>query len=524
MTKKSKLIRALSLVIAVITVVVTVSAVNGGQVNQATAEVTEATPTNTVTTYFHEVTGTLIVSGTGALEGYYPLDLDREWPWEVPATYDNTIKHIVVSEGITAINNSFNGLLGLESISLPEGITCVDDSFMECSALVSVDFPESLEEILGFAFADCSSLKHVDFKSTLNIDGGYCGAPFNNCKSLKEVTIPGGSTLYSAFVGCSALENVYVGREGLTIYEVNYSDDIEEIAMPSFRGCNSNLKLHYVEGSLKCPSDAVYWDRVYIENMPDKVALTVTEQGINVNWNGRTGAEVYHVYRKAKGDKSWTKLADTKLTYYDDLTVKSGVEYSYCIKVDKDTDKLTSDYTRFVGTPVIKSTTQTTTGIKISWGKVDGATKYRVYRRAHNASSWTKVADVTGTSYNDNKVSSGVRYHYTVRAFGKTGYGDYDRDYPYTIFLKSPKVTAKKVSGGVQVNWECVGCQGYYLYRKTAGGSWQRIHSVYSSNSTSFLDTTAKKGVQYSYTVRSFTFDSNECQRSEYKAGVNFKY
>ena len=547
MLKKSKFKRILALVIAVITVFVSVLVVNAAQKQDDSAasesltdtnvtttqtegndtkdpsSVTIATPTNTITTYFHETTGTLIVSGTGVVSSMYPLDIDREWPWEVPAVYDTSIKHIILDKGITGISNSFNGLTSLESISLPEGITSIYDSFMECTALESVDFPESLEEVTGFSFAECTKLKSINLKKTVSINGGYCGAPFYNCVALKEVSIPGGSTLYSAFVSCDSLENAYIGREGVCIVPSYPSDDIEEISFDSFRGCHENLKLHYVEGSLDCDADAVCWDRVYVENMPDKIALTVTATGMNINWNGRTGADVYHVYRKAKADKSWTKIADTKLTYYDDSTVKSGVEYSYLIKVDDDTDKLTSSYTRFLGTPTINSATQTKTGIKLNWSKVDGTAKYRVYRRTQYG-EWVKVADVKGTTYTDNKAKSGVEYYYTVRAFGKTGYGAVDKSYPYVLYLKPPKITSvKKVTGAVRLEWESVGSQGYYLYRKEPGGNWVRIFSTYS-NQTSYEDRTAKKGVQYTYTVRAFEWHRNECQRSEFTPGVNFKY
>ena len=330
--------------------------------------------------------------------------------------------------------------------------------------------------------------------------------------------------MYSAFTGCSALENVYIGREGLDIGSSYPSDDIEEISPDTFAGCHKNLKLHYVEGTLDVDSEYVYWDRVYIENMPDKVALTVTTTGININWNGRTGADVYHLYRKAKGDKKWTKIADTELTYYDDSTVKSGVEYSYLLKVDDDTDTLTSSYTRYLDAPTIQSATQTKTGIKLTWSKVAGATKYRVYRKTQTG-DWVKLADVTGTTYSDNKAKSNVRYEYTVRAFGKTGYGAVDKSYPYVLYIKPPKITTvKKVSGGVYVEWEQVSCGGYYLYRKEGNGSWVRIHSTYSAGDYYYKDTTAKKGVQYTYTVRAFKWDRNECQRSEYLSGTKFKY
>jgi hypothetical protein len=81
----------------------------------------------------------------------------------------------------------------------------------------------------------------------------------------------------------------------------------------------------------------------------------------------------------------------------------------------------------------------------------------------------------------------------------------------------------KKVSEGVNVEWESVGSDGYYLYRKEGNGSWVRVFSTYSKE-TGYVDRTAKKGVQYTYTVRAFVWDRNECQRSEYLSGVKFKY
>ncbi len=524
MTKKSKLMRILALVVAVVTVVLSVLAVNAAHTQTKT---TATTSSSNISTYFHEASGTLIVSGTGGIganSNLFPADWNT-LAWPDTLSVDTSVRHLVIDKGITRIWGSFNDMHNLETVSFPEGITEISDSFMNCIALKSVDFPETLEEVSGFAFMGCSSLSNVDFKSTIKVNGGYNGAPFYNCDALKELRLPGGSYLSSAFVGCSSLENVYIGSEGLTVESVCYDCvDVDQVVLESLAGCHKNLKLHYVEGTLNCSKDAVYWDRVLVENMPDKVALTVTDTGININWNGKTGAKVYHIYRKAKGDKNWTKIADTELTYYDDNTVKSGVEYSYLLKVDDDTDKLTSSYTRFMGTPKITSATTTSTGIKLNWSKVEGTVKYRVYRRTQYG-EWIKLADVKGTTYTDNKANSGVKYYYTVRAFGKTGYGDVYKSNQYMIYLEAPDITSvKRVNGAVRIEWDFVGCGGYYLYRKEAGGQWIRIYSVYS-NSPYYEDTTAKKGVEYTYTVRSFVWDSEKgCLRSEYKPGVKFKY
>lgn len=475
-----------------------------------------------VTSFLHEDSGTLIISGTGVVEDMYGLEWDM-FGNPVILSVDTSVRHIVIEKGITGIDDSFNGMHNLESVSLPEGLTNISSSFVECTALKSVDFPGSLKEIDGCAFYGCSSLVNVDFKKTVKIDGRHSGAPFYGCTALKEVYLPGNSYLKSAFVRCSSLEDVYIGREGLEIAGICIDGmDLEMVCEKSFSDCNKNLKLHYIEGTLKCDSKMVNWDKVYIENNPDGIIVKVASAGIHVDWNGKSGASVYHVYRKAKTEKNWTKLGTTKLTYYNDVTVKSGMEYAYIVRSDNNSEKLVSSYIRFIGSPKISSATQTTTGMKLSWSKVSGAVKYRVYRKTKTG-DWVTVADITGTTYLDTKIPSGEQCYYTVRAFGKTGYGVCDKSYPYVVYIKPPKVTVKKVSDGVYVDWECVGCEGYVLYRRANGGNWEKIFRIYT-NGTGYKDTTVQKGVEYTYTVRAFQLERNVMLQSEYIPGVKFKY
>ena len=48
-------------------------------------------------------------------------------------------------------------------------------------------------------------------------------------------------------------------------------------------------------------------------------------------------------------------------------------------------------------TPAITKTVGVTNGIKLTWGKVSGAAKYRVF--LHNGTTWKKLADTTATNY-----------------------------------------------------------------------------------------------------------------------------
>ena len=70
--------------------------------------------------------------------------------------------------------------------------------------------------------------------------------------------------------------------------------------------------------------------------------------------------------------------------------------------------------------PTVKSAAKTSSGVKVTWGKVTGATSYTVMMKVKGG-SWTTVkSGVTGTSYTvpKSKLSSGKTYSFTVKAKG----------------------------------------------------------------------------------------------------------
>ena len=145
--------------------------------------------------------------------------------------------------------------------------------------------------------------------------------------------------------------------------------------------------------------------------------------GVKISWNKVNKAEVYRVYYK--GSKGWTRLADTTSTSYTDSKVASGKTYTYTVRcLNKSKNKFTSGYdskgakATFIATPKISKTENVNGGVKISWGKSNGAEKYRVYYKG--SKGWTRMVDTTSTSYIDKDVSSGKNYTYTVRCINSS--------------------------------------------------------------------------------------------------------
>ena len=145
--------------------------------------------------------------------------------------------------------------------------------------------------------------------------------------------------------------------------------------------------------------------------------------GVKISWNKSNGAEKYRVYYK--GSKGWTRLTDTTSTAYTDKAVSSGKNYTYTVRcISADAKRFTSGYNgkgksiKYVAAPKISKTEATYNSVKISWNKVNGAEKYRVYYKG--SKGWTRLADTTSTSYTDSKVSSGKTYIYTVRCINSS--------------------------------------------------------------------------------------------------------
>jgi fibronectin type 3 domain-containing protein len=156
----------------------------------------------------------------------------------------------------------------------------------------------------------------------------------------------------------------------------------------------------------------------------------------------------------------------------------------------------------YIAAPKLSSVSNGAKGVTIKWSASKGAVKYRVFRKT-GSGGWGKIGETTSTSYTDTTAKAGTTYTYTVRcitANGKSYTSGYDGTGKTIKRLTRPTPTVSKTSSGIKTKWSKVsGASKYYVYRKTASGSWSKIATT---TSTSYTDTTAQKGTTYYYTVR----------------------
>ena len=257
--------------------------------------------------------------------------------------------------------------------------------------------------------------------------------------------------------------------------------------------------------------------------VPAQVKVSQDNNRVTVSWNAVAGATHYRVYRKEAGG-NWRMLGDVTSLRYVDTDVKSGVEYAYSVAAAKKTNtgNTWSGYDATGASLVhMAMPTQITMErgeqtVTIRWSAVSGATHYRVYRKEAGG-NWRMLGDVVSTGYIDSTAKPGVQYSYSVAAAKRTNTGNHWSGYDAAgVGLPQPSgLKVSKETEGVSLNWNAVeGATHYRIYRKEAGGNWRMLEDV---TSTSYLDTTAKAGVAYSYTISA----ANKTSQGNYWSGYD---
>lgn len=206
--------------------------------------------------------------------------------------------------------------------------------------------------------------------------------------------------------------------------------------------------------------------------------------------------ETAKITKKKHTASSWK--TDKKATVYS-----AGKKHKECTVCGKFLDTETIKQLK-CSKPKLSKIENTSSGVKITWGKVSGADKYAVYRKTSNG-KYTKIGTTTKTYYTDKKASSGKKYYYLVKAINEAGSSDSSKSllkyYLADPTLKTPKSTKK----GIVLKWSKVsGADGYVVYRKTGSGSYSKIATVKGSKKATYTDKKAKKGKTYTYKVKAY--------------------
>ncbi|MDO4459704.1 MAG: fibronectin type III domain-containing protein [Clostridia bacterium] len=602
-------------------------------------------------------TGELRIVGEGNIRNF----TSNNTPW---FSYNTKVKYITLDERITSIGDySFSGCINLSSAVIPSSVTSIGKSaFLGCEKLSDIDIPASVTSIGKCAFYGCNGLADENGLVTVNnVIYSYCGDGseviipigtteisdyvFSGCEDITAIKMPasvkslghssfanvratlnlacnstlteddfsvsGGvfrtvadhtyydkvlfdvawsadnrkctsgikcglcdeiiKTNYPLDVRTSVKSKANTEKEGTVTYTASvvydgktysvtkdendipkmvvtaptaknltytgsaqtlinrgttnagtlmYSPDGESYSKDLPEGINVGIYRVYYKVVVNSEYASTKADYITVNIVPEKVTVTSwanVSSGIKLTWSKVTGATGYVVYR---GSSKIATISDANTLSYTDTAVKSisnTAQYTYFVRAfymdNEDTviygSKSTGKVTRRMQTPSIKGYSNTSTGIKLTWGAQAGATGYAVYRDG------VKIKTTTATSFTDTadtvaKAVNGKSFKYTVKAYFKSVSGNYyysGASAAKTAYrVKAPATfTVTAGTGSVTLKFSKVPTgMSYQIYRATSKtGTYSLIKTV-SAGSTYYKNTGLTKGRTYYYKVRAY--------------------
>ncbi|MDO4460569.1 MAG: leucine-rich repeat protein [Clostridia bacterium] len=552
---------------------------------------------------------------------------------------NSSAESITVSEGITAIGESAFAYCDMESMILPNSLTYIGkyaftdcrwlsaveipsqvsyigkDAFSYCESLEEITIPENISTIYDYTFSWCKTLSKVTFPKNLNSVGAEaffgvsadvtvpcesnlprqnyggtltwlddhsgkeltpkltwngtsscrfsmictCGkeADGKNCDITSKVTLKAttestGKKVYTATckyddIDYSSKKTVVINKLIVTPPKANslvYTGSPQNLIT---KGTGSGGTLKYsltMSGtySSDLPTKTnvgiykvyykVFGGANYEDTSPKYITVNIKPKkaeisswanistGIKLTWAKVTGATGYEVFR---GSEKIATVTDASTVTFTDKGVKNSANktsYTYYVRAYYKNSsgtviygaKSVGRFTRRMQTPTIKSYSNTSSGIKLTWEAQSGATGYVIYRDG------TKIKSVTGTYFTDTAVitsANGKAYRYTVKAYYKTASGAYyysGASSGKTAYrVKSPSsVTITSSSGSVSLRFTAVPKgMNYVIYRSTSrSGSYSAVKTL-GEGCYYYKNTGLTKGRTYYYKIRAYKIINN---------------
>ena len=332
---------------------------------------------------------------------------------------------------------------------------------------------------------------------------GCCGAP---SVAWLKVTYSGKtgyvSSQYVNFTGAAAgtilAKNVSLRSGGGSGYsQIGTLPKGAKVTIHAYpTDTNTDLNFYYYSGFSK----------------PD-FSLEAGKTNVLVKWKKVTGASYYRVYTYDKSSGKYERLAQTTATSFNYTGLKRYTEYVLLVraftKAGTGSKYSTKDNRTTITVPDAPKLTLKQAGqnaLSLSWNAVKGASFYRLYSYDASTKKYTRLAQVTDTSYLIKKLKAGDTCYLLVRAFNKAEAGsEYTTGNLLTAYTlpEAPNFTLTPFSYSVKLQWNRVnGAKFYRVYAYDAQtGKYRRL---IETKATNWEHGSLKGNCNYTYLVRAF--------------------
>ncbi|MDO4460434.1 MAG: leucine-rich repeat domain-containing protein, partial [Clostridia bacterium] len=332
-----------------------------------------------------------------------------------------TLKEGVETIGVGAFYNC-----NLAAVHIPSSVRTIGDSAFSLNKnLKSLTFDYGIDTIGSSAFSNCQHIEKIVFPSSLTTIGDYA---FSICSYLKEITVPSSITFVGegAFLGCSQTVTAHISCMS-TLSESDIGDNIKadivhlgeiETAFTWDGVSTCTIEIHCKEcnvtESKNCDitsavtkkattetvgtttytasytvGDKSYTDSKSLDNIPVMEYTAPTAKTLTYTGSAQT------LVNAGKTNGGTLQYSTDGKTYTTGLPKKTSVgiyKVYYKVVGNESYNSVSAKYITVKIVPqkaVISSCANISTGIKLTWGKVTGATGYEVYRGS------SKIATVT---------------------------------------------------------------------------------------------------------------------------------
>ena len=517
---------------------------------------------------YNSSTGELVISGTGAM--YDDVIFYRSYIKSVVIKSGVTtigkytfqenyrLTSVTIPDSVTTIGDcAFYGCDSLTSVTIPDSVTTIGAYAFSCCGLTSVTIPDSVTTIENGVFSHCDSLTSVTIPDSVTAIGNraFSGG------GLTSVTIPVSVTTIgaAAFDTCPLEDVFYTGTQTqwdditfvsgcswtpYVIIHYNYCGPIHKNIIDVPKQNPTCTKVGYTAGK-QC-SHCEEWISGHEEIPATGHTYTTVITKATLTANGKTESKC-SVCGDVESSRTISKIGSLTLstTKYihngknktPKVTVKDSVgkvltknvDYKLVVAskragIGRYTVKVTF-MGKYSGTKnlyfyvlpgkpaTVKSASQSTSAIKLSWSAVPGAVGYTVYRYSPSRKAYVKAGTTAGTSITVSKLLSGANYTFRVVAYGKTASGKVYNSESYALLKTATctatpeltKVTASATKGKAYVyHTDVKGETGYTVYYSTSKTTGFKKYANFKADTTRCDITKLTSGKTYYFKVRTY--------------------
>lgn len=317
---------------------------------------------SSVTWSFDSSSGTLTISGTGAMDDYSNYYVV---PWY---SYREAIKEIIISNGVTSIgdyafynckeltsmiipdsvtsieNNAFYGCSRLTSITIPDSVASIGSSAFEaCEKLTSMTIPDSVTSIGNKAFSSCRNLTSVTIPDTVTNIGDRA---FFYCTSLTSITIPDGVKTIgsSTFYNCTSLTSITIpntvtriGSHAFyncnSLTSITIPDSVTDIGEQAFYCCSS-LKSIAIPNGVTWILYRTFYNCTGLTSISIPNTVTVIGVGAFCNCKSLSSITIPDGVKTICGDAFYACTSLTSITIPNTVTTIEGYAFCKCAKLN----------------------------------------------------------------------------------------------------------------------------------------------------------------------------------------------